>query len=134
MRFWLGAHMPHWLDGRAGHVMVSRRRLAGLRTLPRAGTEWVLDSGGFTELHMHGSWDAVPVHRYAAEVRRFHDQIGRLQGGGVVTLAELVQLRALPVRLADTRRGDLADAEWDALSTLRHTTAALVAREQRRNP
>ena len=49
-----------------------------------------------------------------------------------ITLAELVQLRALLVRLADTRRGDLADLEWDALATLRHTVAHLVADEQRR--
>jgi hypothetical protein len=59
-------------------MMVSRRRLAGRRRLPRAASDWALDSGGFTELSMHGRW-LIDAHTYVREVRRYADEIGRLQ-------------------------------------------------------
>jgi hypothetical protein len=80
MIFFLGTHQPHWLaDERFRDVplFVSRRALARLRTLPRAVTTWALDSGGFTELTMHGRW-TLDARAYVAEVRRFRDEIGRL--------------------------------------------------------
>ena len=51
-----------------------------------------------------------------------------------ISPAELTQAREVLTRMADTLRGDLADAEWEALSMLRHTVARLLDREQRRNP
>lgn len=76
-QFWLGAHHPRWLATVGVPLMVSRRSLAGRRSLPRAAEVWVLDSGGFTELSLNGSW-TVSAHEYAREVRRFRDEIGRL--------------------------------------------------------
>jgi hypothetical protein len=78
--FWLGAHHPRWLATTGVPLMVSRRSLAGRRSLPRAAEQWVLDSGGFTELSLHGGW-TVPAHVYAREVRRFRDEIGNLVWG-----------------------------------------------------
>lgn len=75
--FWLGAHHPRWLATVGVPLMVSRRSLAGRRSLPRAAEEWVLDSGGFTELSLNGGWTIGP-HQYAREVRRFACEIGRL--------------------------------------------------------
>ncbi len=80
MRFYLGTHQPQWLaDPRCADLplFVSRRTLSQRKTLPRAVTSWALDSGGFTELQMHGRWTVTPAD-YVAEVRRFRDQIGRL--------------------------------------------------------
>jgi hypothetical protein len=77
MRFWLGTHMPHWLGRLDVPLLVSRTRLAGRRTLPRARAPWVLDSGGFTELQYHGRWTITPA-QYVAFVRRCHDEIGHL--------------------------------------------------------
>ena len=37
-----------------------------------------VDSGGFTELSMHGRW-TITVDHYIAEVRRYVDCIGKLQ-------------------------------------------------------
>jgi hypothetical protein len=76
--FYLGAHQPGWL--RLGvPLFVSDRRLRRYRRLPRAATGWALDSGGFTELGRHGSWDHGPTPReYVARIRRCRDQIGRL--------------------------------------------------------
>ena len=78
MRFFLGTHKPSWLaDARFASVplFVSRRTLPK-RALPRAVTDWALDSGGFTELTLHGRWTLAP-RDYVAIVRRCRDEIGR---------------------------------------------------------
>ena len=80
MKFYLGTHKPMWLgDARCADVplFVSRRTLGAIKTLPRAVTSWALDSGGFTELNLHGRWKTTPAE-YVADVRRFKDTIGRL--------------------------------------------------------
>ena len=80
MRFFLGTHKPNWLaDSRFTEVplFVSRRRLSMIRKLPRATSSWALDSGGFTELQMFGRWE-LGAREYAAEVRRFADEIGNM--------------------------------------------------------
>lgn len=80
MKFYLGTHKPMWLgDARCADVplFVSRRTLSAIKNLPRAVTSWALDSGGFTELNLHGTWKTTPAE-YVADVRRFRDQIGRL--------------------------------------------------------
>jgi hypothetical protein len=78
MRFWLGAHMPHWLELVDFPLFVSHRRLVRRRSLPRARVPWALDSGGFTELSTYGEWRTTP-EQYAAAVRRYRDEIGRLE-------------------------------------------------------
>jgi hypothetical protein len=77
MRFYLGAHHPHWLARTDVPLCVSRRALARLRTLARARGRWALDSGGFTELSTHGAW-RVTARAYAEEARRFATEIGGL--------------------------------------------------------
>ncbi|GAA3068470.1 hypothetical protein GCM10010464_35860 [Pseudonocardia yunnanensis] len=60
-------------------LFVSDRTLRGYKTLPTAKGTWALDSGGFTELSTHGSWDHGPTPRqYAARVRRYAEEIGGL--------------------------------------------------------
>jgi len=78
MKFYLGTHRPYWLDKVNVPLMVSRRTLAGRKTLPKAIQPWVLDSGGFTELNLFGGW-SVPAAVYAAELRRLHDEVGQLE-------------------------------------------------------
>jgi hypothetical protein len=78
VRFYLGTHLPNWLGKVTIPLFVSRRTLAPRRTLPRALGPWALDSGGFTELSMHGRW-TVPATQYVAEVRRFRDEIGGME-------------------------------------------------------
>lgn len=77
MRLWLGTHHPNWLDRTDTGWFVSRRRLVGRRSLPRAIGSWALDSGGFTELSMFGAWETAP-QVYVGDVRRFRDEIGQL--------------------------------------------------------
>lgn len=82
MRFYLGTHRPHWLgDERFAGVplFLSRRMLDRYATPPRAATDFALDSGGFTELQMHGRWTSTPA-QYAEEALRYRRAYGaRLQ-------------------------------------------------------
>jgi hypothetical protein len=74
--FYLGVHRPHWLETAGVPLFVSRRVLHARKTLPTARAEWVLDSGGFTEIGMNGGW-SLTIDDYAAEVERFGG-IGKL--------------------------------------------------------
>jgi hypothetical protein len=56
-------------------LCVSRRRLAGRKTFPRARAPWLLDSGGFTELSLHGGWPLTPP-AFVAQTRRIATEVG----------------------------------------------------------
>ncbi len=79
--FYLGSHMPNWLESPAlpsnVNLFISHRRLAGRKSLPKARVGWALDSGGFSELSMYGEWRTSPTE-YVAAVQRYDDQIGQL--------------------------------------------------------
>lgn len=75
MRFYLGTHMPNWLELTDVPLFVSHRRLLRYRrALPTPIGRWALDSGGFTELSMHGRWH-TPMADYVAAVRRYRDEM-----------------------------------------------------------
>lgn len=79
MNFYLGTHITQHMERTDVPLFVSRRRLARIRKkFPRAKGTWALDSGGFTELSMHGGW-SVPAAEYVREVRRFRDEVGKMQ-------------------------------------------------------
>jgi hypothetical protein len=77
-RFFLGTHMPGWLARLDVPLFVSHRRLCDRVRLPVARTGWALDSGGFTELSMHGTWFTEPAE-YIDACRRYMAEIGRLE-------------------------------------------------------
>ncbi|MBW6432202.1 hypothetical protein KZ829_00380 [Actinoplanes hulinensis] len=80
MKFLLGSHHPAWLGSAQVPLFISDRRLRGYRRMPRAAMPWALDSGGFTELSTYGSWEQGPTpQQYIARVRRYYDEIGRLE-------------------------------------------------------
>lgn len=78
MHFYLGTHVERWLSTVDVPLFVSRRRLCRRKSLPRALAGWALDSGGFSELSLFGEW-TITTKQYAAEVRRYADEIGRLE-------------------------------------------------------
>jgi hypothetical protein len=78
MKFYLGTHEPSWLASAHVPLFVSRVRLAKRRAFPRATTAWALDSGGFSELSLHGDWRTTPM-TYVAEVARFVREVGMLE-------------------------------------------------------
>src|SRR5690242_4695454 len=78
----LGTHQPSWLGRYAVPMFISRRRLAERKSMPRALTPWALDSGGFTELMLHGRWTLSP-EAYVAEVRRYAGEVGQLRWAAI---------------------------------------------------
>lgn len=58
-------------------VLVSYERLRHVKGLPVATAPWVLDSGAYQELVKRRGW-TVPSTRYAADIRRYGREIGRL--------------------------------------------------------
>jgi hypothetical protein len=78
VEFYLGTHRPNWLATAGVPLFVSRRTLSPYKRLPRAIAPWALDSGGFTELGMHGRWETTP-QQYAGDARRFRDDVGQLR-------------------------------------------------------
>lgn len=76
--FYLGSNNAAWLKREAFRgipLFISRRTLAGRKRLPRAITRWAVDSGGFTELKMHGRW-TVTAAEYVRDLARFDVEIG----------------------------------------------------------
>lgn len=73
--FYLGTHQPQWLAVTDVPLFVSHRRLMGRKTFPRALGPWALDSGGFSELSLFGSWQTSATD-YIAAVRRYMAEIG----------------------------------------------------------
>jgi hypothetical protein len=69
--------MPSWFNKTDIPLFVSHRRLKGYKTLPKAKGIWALDSGGFTELSMHGKWETTSK-QYIEAIQRYKD-IGGLQ-------------------------------------------------------
>lgn len=75
--FYLGTHKSHWIRQLDVPLFVSHRTLAQRRKLPRAVGRWALDSGGFTELSMHGRWKTSTAE-YVEAVARYAEDVGGL--------------------------------------------------------
>lgn len=78
MRFYLGTHHEGWLAHAGVPLFVSHRRLNTRKRMPVAAGPWALDSGGFTELSMHGHW-RTGVTEYVEAVDRYQTEIGGLE-------------------------------------------------------
>jgi hypothetical protein len=66
VKFFLGTHLPGWLNDIDVPLFVSHRQLKKYRWLPVPAGEWALDSGAFTELSMFGEWRTTPTEYIAA--------------------------------------------------------------------
>ena len=81
MEFFLGIFEPYWLAHCDFPLMVARQRLFRSgdhhRPLPRARHRWVLDSGGFTQLHKHGHYPFT-ADQYASQVETLNNEVGNL--------------------------------------------------------
>ncbi len=82
MEFLLGTHHPDWLKRLTVPLFVSARRLRRCKALPVATCPWALDSGGFSELSMFGTWQ-TGAEQYVREVRRWARMIGRMEWAAV---------------------------------------------------
>jgi len=75
--FYLGTDRVNWLSQITTPLMVSHRVLRSRKKMPRAIGPWILDSGAFSELSLHGQW-TVPVTEYIQAVTRYRDEIGHM--------------------------------------------------------
>jgi hypothetical protein len=82
IQFFLGTHMPSWLERTSVPLFLSQRRLHHRRTLPRAHGPVAIDSAGYSELSLFGEWRTSP-RTYVADVRRYRDEIGMLTWAAV---------------------------------------------------
>lgn len=105
MRFYLGTHQPSWLARTPGvPLMLSHRRLAPMRRLPVAVTRWALDSGGFTELSLHGAW-TTRSSAYGKAIRRYQQEIGNLDWAAPQDwMCEPFMIRSTGRTIADHQR------------------------------
>jgi hypothetical protein len=78
MRFYLGTHMPNWLNFAEVPLFVSDRTLKKYKKLPEANCIWALDSGAFSELSMYGEYQTT-AKEYADRIDRYVEDIGKLQ-------------------------------------------------------
>ncbi|MET9222390.1 hypothetical protein ABZX65_27000 [Streptomyces sp. NPDC003300] len=75
-RFYLGTP-PTWIKYTSVPLFVSNRPLSKRNTLHRSRGPVAIDSGGFSELDAHGTWDNGPTPRqYVAQVTRYTAEIG----------------------------------------------------------
>ncbi|WP_242892579.1 deazapurine DNA modification protein DpdA family protein [Actinomadura litoris] len=78
--FYLGTHRARWLVDapRDVSLFISHRVLAPIKRLPRPEyRHYAVDSGGFTELSMHGRWVTTPSE-YIEALLRYDEEIGDL--------------------------------------------------------
>lgn len=61
MHFYLGTHIPAWLERLTVPLFISRHSIWEYKRLPRAIGTYALDSGGFTVLSTRGAWDTTEV-------------------------------------------------------------------------
>lgn len=122
LTIFLGAHQPSWLSRMTTPLFVSRRRLAPLKTHKRATCEWVLDSGGFSELGLFGEWKTTPT-QYMAEARRWRDEIGGLRWAAIQdwmcepfmlekTGKSITEHQRLTIESLDRLRNAAPDVPW----------------------
>lgn len=77
MIFYLGTHQPAWLGRYDFPMMLSHRRLRDFKRLPRALAPWILDSGAFSELNLHGRFQMGEAE-YVEALARYQAEIGNL--------------------------------------------------------
>jgi hypothetical protein len=83
MKFYLGIHMPQWLEKMTVPAFVSYSSLRGRKTFPRSGVPWCHDSRGFTEIEAHGRY-TFTAKQYAEDVRRASREIGRMKWASIL--------------------------------------------------
>jgi hypothetical protein len=78
MKFYLGTNKASWLRRSSVPLFVSHRTLRSIKNRKTATVDWCLDSGGFSELSMNGTWTIGP-DEYAWHVTRYKNGIGRMK-------------------------------------------------------
>lgn len=71
-----------WIRTAGVPLFISDRRLKPKKKLPKAGSEWCLDSGGYSELTINGRWTQY-APEYADRVLRYQTEMGGLRWAAI---------------------------------------------------
>jgi hypothetical protein len=82
VKFYMGTHMTNWFSLTDVPLFVSARRLRKRKSFHKAKGSWALDSGGFSEISMHGEWMTSP-EQYVKEVRLWSKEIGNMDWAAI---------------------------------------------------
>jgi len=114
--FYLGTPEPNWLGRVSVPLIVSKRKVGGVKTLPRALGRWALDSGGFSELSINGSYSFTPKE-YVSVVRRVATEIGNMDWAAIMDwMCEDIMLKKTGLSIQDHQR--LTCESYDELTYL----------------
>lgn len=121
--FYLGTHRDTWLRTAPPDValFISHRVLAQRKKLPRApqGRHYAVDSGGFTELLLHGEFRTTP-EEYIQALARYDEHIGDIAWAAPQDwMCEPVMLAKTGLTVAEHQRRTVANfirlvELWDA--------------------
>ena len=75
MKFYLGTHEPKDLERSDVEMFLSRSRLIRRKSLVNPICDWALDSGGFSQLRLHGGW-TITSSEYVDDLERFSEMSG----------------------------------------------------------
>lgn len=104
IRFFLGTHRPTWLSKCEHDLFLSRRLLSERKSFPqRIKGEWCLDSGGFTELSLHGKW-TITAQEYAEELKRYSEIGGLHWAAQMDMMCEPVMLERTGLSILDHQK------------------------------
>lgn len=114
MYFYLGTHIPSWLNRSHVPLFVSAVRMPK-RKLPRARVPWAVDSGGFSVLSGSKDWPGGSYpwspSEYAGMVRRWRDEVGNLDWAAVQDwMCEEKILRRTGLTVAEHQRRTVRSA------------------------
>jgi len=105
--WWLGTHRPNWAwSGEAlGPVFLSASILRKRKSpFPRSRVPVAIDSGGFTEVALHGGWKTTAAD-YVELVRRASRELGTVAWAAIQDwMCEDVALKATGLRIEDHQR------------------------------
>jgi hypothetical protein len=78
MTFYLGTHIPSWLEKCETSLFISYSRLKNRVTISKPTVKsWILDSGAFSELSINGKW-TISAQKYADDTRFIRDITPRM--------------------------------------------------------
>jgi hypothetical protein len=71
-----------WIRTAGVPLFISDRRLKTKKKLPKSGSEWCLDSGGYSELTINGTWTQT-AQAYAERVEKYQSEMGGLRWAAI---------------------------------------------------
>jgi len=103
MKFYLGTHVLNHLERTDVPLFISRRAFDKRKSALDAMGNWALDSGGFSELRLHGKW-TLTAEEYIARVNHIDRTPGLLWAAQQDWMCEPVMLEKTGLTVREHQR------------------------------